>query len=74
VLKSTPSGSSFDNKKSLDQINELSKANAKLKQENQDKQIKIDHQTITIEKLMRESTKGQDSPAPKGTSSTSSTK
>lgn len=73
-MKSTPSGSSFDSKKLLDQINELSKANAKLKQENQDKQIKIDHQTVTIEKLMRESSKNQESPAVKGSSSSTSTK
>lgn len=38
----------------LDQINELTKANAKLKQENSDKQAKLDHQSVTIDKIMKE--------------------
>lgn len=39
---------SNDNKQLLDQINELAKVNTKLKQENEDKQAKLDHQARTI--------------------------
>ena len=55
ALKGQDAGndSNKDNKAMMDQINDLTKANARLKQENADKQTKLDHQTITIEKLMR---------------------
>lgn len=75
-LKSnSPDNISNDNSKLIDQINQLTKTNTKLKQENQDKQSKLDHQTLTIEKLMRETSKVQNSPTPKySTTSSSSTK
>lgn len=36
----------------LQQLNDLSKQNARLKQENEDKALKLQHQATTIEKLM----------------------
>ena len=74
IFKSEPnSNMNIDNKKMLDQINELTKSNTKLKQENSDKQAKLDHQAMTIEKLMRESNK-HESGSQKNGSTTSSFK
>jgi hypothetical protein len=72
VMKSKD-GLSSDNKKLLDKINELEKKNTRLKTECQDYKIKLEHQTTTIEKLMRENAKGE-APAQKHASSSSSTK
>ena len=74
VFKSAPNISmNNDSRKMLDQINELTKINTKLKQENSDKQAKLDHQAITIEKLMREGNK-HESGSQKNGSTTSSIK
>jgi hypothetical protein len=74
MVKATSGAPNEDAQKFMEQINELSKANARLKQDNNDKQIKLEHQTQTIEKLMREHTKIEHSSGTKHNSSTSSTK
>lgn len=48
------SSTEAETKKLLTQINEINKVNAKLKQENQDHQAKLDNQAVIIERLMNE--------------------
>lgn len=49
-------------KKLLEQVNDLSKQVARLKQEGQEKTLKLQTQTLTIEKLMMEQDKNQRTP------------